>query len=50
MIKCVCDFYCLRGILRFKIGKDYELKNNTIECGNYHLHNPLSYFQFKLIN
>jgi len=46
MIKCIKDFYCLNGILRFTKGVDYKFVNNknanewTIECGNYYLHKP----------
>lgn len=43
MIRCIEDFYCLSGVLRFTKGVDYILKNSFIECGNYHLHNPLNF-------
>lgn len=37
-VKCLLDFYCLSGKLRFKAGEEYEFNNGIVESKNYHLH------------
>jgi len=56
MIKCIKDFYCLNGELRFTKGVEYKFMNNknanelTIECGNYHLHKPYMFKEYFKMN
>lgn len=37
-VKCLLNFYCFSGKLRFEDGKEYDLVNGVIESDNYHLH------------